>query len=39
MKKAKQPLVPVFEAESEVLDAGQMHPEYEFGGGMRGKYY
>ena len=39
MKRAKQPSVPVFEAESEVLDAGQMRPEYDFRGGVRGKHY
>gem|GEM_PF-641829 len=39
MKRAKQPSVPVFEAESEELDAGQMRPEYDFRGGVRGKHY
>ena len=39
MKRAKQPSGPVFEAESEVLDAGQMRPEYDFRGGVRGKHY
>jgi len=38
MKRAKQPVVPVFEAESDVLDAGQMRPEYDFRGGVRGKH-
>ena len=39
MKRAQQPSVPVCEAESEVLDAGQMRPEYDFRGGVRGKHY
>src|SRR6266446_7571856 len=38
MKKAKQTPVPVFEADTPVLDAGDMRPEYDFRGGVRGQH-
>src|SRR6266508_2501794 len=38
MKKAKQTPVPVFEADTSVLDAVDMRPEYDFRGGVRGQH-
>ena len=38
MKQAKQTPVPVFEADMPVVDAGDMRPEYDFRGGVRGQH-
>jgi hypothetical protein len=37
--KPKKTSEPVFEADSHVLDAGDMRPEYDFSKGVRGEHY
>jgi hypothetical protein len=37
--KTKKISVPVFEADSHVLEAGDMRPEYDFSKGVRDKHY